>query len=373
MGRRKARRSLLYRPSKKPVAFVPPEFAEVISFAERAKRLEERRVKQPLPDWAAPASAFRPTTREFTAAADNIAEINYKAWRGSKRTQAANCKSWSHWRSTTPNKRRRHNREPKPKFAASEPQLVFKTSWLEPVVDESVKDAEFEAHLRDNGPTVRLLHRTMRRKQKQWQKQVGDYKNRLPGIRAKPRRWIPRSDPKVKLRAMPKWLARHGRGDIKDKVIEETKEAIRAVGRRGKKKGKLKKRHHGQTEKRNRGTTNTNRAAPQFFGQRPSGWFKQNADLDPPGRLRSSASHPLLSRSQALPASHPAKAWPGGSQRWQSPRSQVAALPPLLPCFGGGIISGGRRYVSPLLLAHEQPVPSSKLVREPRGPRGWRR
>ena len=122
-----------------------------------------------MPGWARPAGAFRPTTQEFSQAAENIAFINYRAFQRAKKMELKNDSTWRHYVDTKPQKKRKlieFTRAPKLPPVPNQSGLEFKESWLEPIRDETENDADFEQRTRHDGPKVRLLKRVLRNKQK---------------------------------------------------------------------------------------------------------------------------------------------------------------------------------------------------------------
>ena len=298
--------------------------------------IEERRQRLPLPGWALPAAAYRPTTHEFSIAADNIALINFGAYKRAKKVAIKNEYSWKHYVSTEPKRNRRHNRGPRNLTKLPLPQreldsgLKLQTSWLETIPDENAQDLKFAETTRKDGPKVRLLKRTLRNIQKDHDSLSNKYKTKLTGL--KPQRWMPRSDPKVKIPKVNDWLERHQRADMSNAVKMETRDAL---GVDGHKRGRRQKRG-----KQQRGG--------KFFATRPQHWKVH------PGDKSADDKSPLLSRSNSLTVLHKKK-WYGHNQDWRSQRASVNSLPPLLPALThAATISGGVRYLNPLLLPHEQ-------------------
>ena len=117
------------------VAAVPPALSGDLTAEERRQRL-------PLPGWARPAGAFRPTTQEFSQAAENIAFINYRAFQRAKKMELKNDSTWRHYVDTKPQKKRKlieFTRAPKLPPVPNQSGLEFKESWLEPIRDETEK------------------------------------------------------------------------------------------------------------------------------------------------------------------------------------------------------------------------------------------
>ena len=391
MGRRRnsgqRQRQLVYggrrpRAKRNIVAKVPKHLANLTGWH---MSFEERRQRLPLPSWAAPASAFRPTTQEYSQAAENIALINYCAFKRAKKTTIKNENSWQHYMGTQPRGSRKliaYTRASKLDPVPHESGLEFRESWLEPVPDEYKLDAEFEEQIKYDGPKVRLLKRVLRQKQKNHDALSKKYKTRISGF--KPQRWIPRSDPKIKLPKMNDWLERHNLRTVADAVKKENKEAI--MGQRGTKiagKGEhyinMRRHHRGgdicdwYTEKQNRRSYKNGRhwRSSQYFAKRPNHFKPHPGDPTTDGiagRMNIPEKSPLLSRSTSLTVVHQKK-WYGHNQDWQGQRASVNSLPPLLPALThAATISGGVRYISPLLLPHEQDSGRLSCCRS-----GWQR
>lgn len=326
---------------------------------------EERRRRLPLPEWASPAAAYRPTTQEFSQAAENISLINYQAFLRAKKTAGKDEYSWQHYVSTEPRKSRKliaFKRAPRLPPQKNNSGLELRETWLEPIVDEKDADAEFEQRTRNDGPKVRLLKRVLRRKQKEHDAISVKYKSKIAGF--KPQRWISRADPKVKIEKVHDWLKRHNLQGVADAVKVETKEAIMGAGRgKGNRFGTHDTKKH---KERRRGRRRRNQKRNQFFAKRPVHWKPHPGD--PTGdHLEAIAESPLLSRSTSLTVAHQKK-WYGHKQKWQSQRASVDMLPPLLPPLThAATISGGVRYLSPLLLPHE----ADPVGRSTRRRRGW--
>jgi hypothetical protein len=224
-------------PSKsKVVAHLPPLFTLTDKHGN-SMTTDERRWKFRVPAWCQAASSFRPSTNQFAAASDRIADINFHAYQRSKKYRRKQEAGYEHYKSTEPPKAKPmyhplSGHKPSPLMSShSEPSIAFTTSWLEPVVDEKILDDQFEQHMKQHSPVVRTLLRTNRKNQKEWDNKLDDHRKNIGGKerrnRKKPQKWIPRTDPTVKLPNVEAWLNRHAQMEQSSKVKNETSEAIK--------------------------------------------------------------------------------------------------------------------------------------------------
>jgi hypothetical protein len=360
---------------RKVILQLPPLFTEIDKHGAPMS-IEKRRWLLPVPSWAESIiSSFRPSTREFSVASDRIAEINYSAYKKSKKTYKRHQRGWDHYLQTTPSKTRSMHHPlkgvPSKKNCHSEPTIVFKTSWLEPIIDEEKLNADFEKSISRKIPEVRTLLRTTRRKQKEWDKKCSD-PNKNPGAkklnRNKPQKWIPRNDPCVKIDKVQKWLEKHGETTLATNMKKETVEALKkapqfAKRRRKRQRGKTKIEHLKSKQK-----------SSYFLGSSSSkkdnmGWFDNNHNRKTGKSIE--LEKLLLERLDLLERKHKPKSKHLHCRAWKSTSSQSYVPRSFIPLEASGIISGGRRfnyktdgrktmnpkknkYVSPLLLPHER-------------------
>ena len=334
--------------------------------------IDERRWKSAssLPDWA--PRELRPSTKQYKHASDKIADINYQAYVRSKQTIKYNDVGWKHYRNTTPSKTKRMYHPLKglkttQSVATLEPTIRFTTSWLEPVVDESTMDGEFEQHMKHCIPEVRTLLRTNRKKQKDWSKKCNEYLNtgKRRRDRNKPQKWMTRADCTVKIDKIQNWLEKHNENTLAVAMKEETRQARQ----KGKRKG-------GRTRGKKKMKTKQQRSHYLGNGSKHEmGWFQDTAAQTAHETL-------LMERLQMLEDKHKADKRLH-CRRWRNTASTLLVPKSFVPLENTGIISGGKRftqrsngrksknvvrsnrqrrllsksnkYISPLLLPHEMP------------------
>ena len=396
VNRSKKRRALACGPPSKckVVAHLPPLFTQTDKHGN-PMTIDDRRWKLPVPKWCEAASSFRPSTNQFTATADRIASINYHAYKRSSKYQRKQEVGYQHYQSTAPAKAKPMYHPlsghkpilPLITTSHSEPSIAFTTSWLEPVVDEAILDDQFEQHIRENGPIVRTLLRTNRKKQKDWDKNLDAHRDNIGAKkrrhRNKPQKWIPRTDPAVKLPGVQAWLNRHAQQEQAAQVKKETSEAIKnnPRGRRRRRKrgggggggGRVKK-------KKTTTTTTTSKIKSHFLGSGSMddiGWFdtsssnkkkKKKKELTEYEKMQLERLEMLERKTKTYEKIH--------SKKFNTCVHNYHKVPKtLVNVDSSGLITGGVRfvsrvprvvlplgrrtktaahYVSPLLLPHER-------------------
>ena len=230
------------------------------------------------------------------------------------------------------------NKLPK-QHQSSAPTIKFKTSWLEPVVDENVLDAQFEEHLQKHIPEVRILLRTTRKKQKDWENNLDEHRENL-GVKAnrnKPQLWIPRNNPNVKIPKVQNWLERHGQTLVSNKVKQETSDAIKNNPKHIKRKNRKKKTKTKHLQKK------PHNKKSHFLGSgssmKETGWFEEKSEE------LSQHEKILLHRLKLLEKKHHLEK-PVHSKRWYSNTANQLVPTSYVPVESSGIISGGRRFIS---------------------------
>ena len=255
--------------------------------------------------------------------------------------------------------------------ATLEPTIRFTTSWLEPVVDETTMDGEFEQHVKHCIPEVRTLLRTNRKKQKDWSKKCNEYlkTGKRRRNRNKPQKWMTRADCTVKIDKIQSWLEKHNENTLAAAMKEETRNARQ----NGKRKGRIRR---GNKKRK------TKQQSSHYLGngsKHEMGWFQDTAQTE--------HETLLMERLQMLEDKHKADKRLH-CRTWRNTASTSLVPKSFVPLENTGIISGGKRftqrsngrrsngrksknvvrsncqrrllsksnkYISPLLLPHEVP------------------